>query len=243
MGSVECSLTQSLILYGGLEPFLCAESELQACITSDVRNALINNNKKKSRAHLLSKKNKTISLPKKVQRLSDVKVSVKIVKSKWKLLNNYNNNKNVGLKIIKKASWARNQKIWAQSSVAVLKWDVSSLRLFRSKFVTKLVKSCPHHGSSSAVGTAGCWAGFCQILCAARTMAWGTGHGAWTRTPVSIRLRAWLKMLPWMGPAPAGNTAGALFLPCSSCSSAIKGSTQKAILPPSRTSAFPCRGS
>lgn len=45
MGSVGCSLTQSLILCGGLEPFLCAESGLQAYITSDVWNTLINNNK------------------------------------------------------------------------------------------------------------------------------------------------------------------------------------------------------
>lgn len=52
---LECSLTQNLLLYEGLEPFLC--SGLQACIISDMWNVLISK-KKKSRVHLLKKKNK-----------------------------------------------------------------------------------------------------------------------------------------------------------------------------------------
>lgn len=56
--SVECSLTRSLILYGGLEPFLCAESGLQACFTSDVWKTLINNNKKEQSSFAEQEKTK-----------------------------------------------------------------------------------------------------------------------------------------------------------------------------------------
>lgn len=85
VGSVGCSLTQSLILHGGLEPSLCAESGLQACITSDVWNTLISNNKKEQRSS--AEEEKQNNFPARKGSKIDVKVSERILRSKWNLLN------------------------------------------------------------------------------------------------------------------------------------------------------------
>lgn len=158
---VECSLTRSLILYEGLEPFLCAGSGLQACITSDMWNVLMN--RKKSRGHSLKKKNKTrhqLQFPsqKIVQRLSGMKVSGTTVRIKWNFLNNDNNNKNVGLKFIRKDGWTKSQKTWAQNSISGRRaWNEMSvdLRYLDPSLRASLPKAVPSTAAALQQGQQG----------------------------------------------------------------------------------------
>lgn len=157
---VECSLTRSLILYEGLEPFLCAGSGLQACITSNMWNVLMN--RKKSRGHSLKKKNKTrhqLQFPsqKIVQRLSVMKVSWTTVRIKWNFLNNANN-KNVGLRFIRKDSWTKSQKTWAQNSISGRRaWNEMSvdLRCLDPSLRASLPKAVPSTAAALQQGQQG----------------------------------------------------------------------------------------
>lgn len=203
--------------------------------------------KTKEESSFAQEEKQTISLPKRVQRLSDVKVSGRIVRSKWNLINNYNKNKNAGLKIITKDSWTRSQKIWAQNSVSHKgAWNEMSVDFIclDPSLWPSLSKTVPSTAAALHWGQQG--AGLVSAKSSVQPGPWhkaqGMGHGTQDSCEHAAQGVGW-KLVPGWDQLLQETQLVPCFHPCSSCSLAIKGSTQATILPPSRASAFPpCDG-